>query len=146
FLAVTPWSCTWEGSRGKAWVTRFSTSTWAMFRSVPISKVTVRLYWPSLLDCDDMYNMFSTPLTCCSIGAATVSATTCAFPGPDLDRIDGRRPPGVVRVVGDITPEGQADRDRRGFSHARPSRGRARATAQADPGPHQQPRPGQGGE
>src|SRR5689334_22724067 len=26
-----------------------------------------------------MYSMFSTPLTCCSIGAATVSATTCAL-------------------------------------------------------------------
>ena len=26
-----------------------------------------------------MYIMFSTPLTCCSIGAAMVSATTCAL-------------------------------------------------------------------
>ena len=26
-----------------------------------------------------MYNMFSTPTTCCSIGAATVSAITLAF-------------------------------------------------------------------
>src|SRR5579872_2860307 len=26
-----------------------------------------------------MYSMFSTPLTCCSMGAATVSATTCAL-------------------------------------------------------------------
>src|ERR1700719_3871511 len=26
-----------------------------------------------------MYIMFSTPLTCCSMGAATVSATTCAL-------------------------------------------------------------------
>ena len=44
-----------------------------MFRSVPTSKVTVRLYEPSLLLCDDMYIMLSTPLTCCSMGAATVS-------------------------------------------------------------------------
>src|SRR5207248_4346269 len=28
---------------------------------------------------DDMYNMPSTPFTCCSIGAATVSATTWAL-------------------------------------------------------------------
>src|SRR5947209_17809534 len=79
FFVVTPWSCTCEGTRGRAWVTRFSTSTWAMFRSVPISKVTVRLYWPSFVDCEDMYIMPSTPLTCCSIGAATVLATTMAF-------------------------------------------------------------------
>src|ERR1700683_3589389 len=33
-----------------------------------------------------MYSMFSTPLTCCSIGAATVSATTVAFaPGYEVD-------------------------------------------------------------
>src|SRR5204862_366819 len=55
------------------------TSTWAMLMSVPSAKVTSRVYDPSLLDCDDMYIMFSTPLTCCSIGAATVSATTWAL-------------------------------------------------------------------
>jgi len=27
----------------------------------------------------DMYSMFSTPLICCSMGVATVSATTCAL-------------------------------------------------------------------
>src|SRR5260370_31533710 len=33
-----------------------------------------------------MYIMFSTPLTCCSMGAATVSATTWALaPGYDAD-------------------------------------------------------------
>src|ERR1043165_6893357 len=33
-----------------------------------------------------MYIMPSTPLTCCSIGAATVSATTCALaPGYEAD-------------------------------------------------------------
>src|SRR5438105_39546 len=33
-----------------------------------------------------MYSMFSTPLTCCSMGAATVSATTWALaPGYDAD-------------------------------------------------------------
>lgn len=44
--------------------------------SVPTSKVTVRLYVPSLALVEEMYSMFSTPLTSCSIGAATVSATT----------------------------------------------------------------------
>src|ERR1700733_7073405 len=45
----------------------------------PSLKVMVRLYEPSLLLCDDIYIMFSTPLICCSIGAATVSATTWAL-------------------------------------------------------------------
>ncbi len=49
-----------------------------MLTSVPIANVTSRVYEPSLLLCDDMYSMPSTPTTCCSIGAATVSATTCA--------------------------------------------------------------------
>ena len=31
------------------------------------------------VDCDDMYSMFSTPLTCCSMGAAMDSATTWAL-------------------------------------------------------------------
>src|SRR6516162_4166965 len=44
-----------------------------------MSKVTARVYEPSLPICEDMYSMFSTPLTCCSIGAATVSATTWAL-------------------------------------------------------------------
>ena len=34
--------------------TRFCTITRAVFRSVPRSKVTVRVYEPSLPDCDDM--------------------------------------------------------------------------------------------
>src|SRR5207302_7181288 len=58
---------------------RFCTSTWAILTLVPNSKVTSRLYEPSLLLCDDMYSMFSTPTICCSIGAATVSATTLAL-------------------------------------------------------------------
>ena len=59
--------------------TRFCTMTRAMFRLVPISKVTVSVYEPSLPIWDDMYSMPSTPLTCCSIGAATVAATTWAL-------------------------------------------------------------------
>src|SRR5580658_7644815 len=53
--------------------------TWARFKSTPSLNVIVRLYEPSLVHCDAMYIMFSTPLTCCSMGAATVSATTWAL-------------------------------------------------------------------
>src|SRR5437762_9093499 len=79
FLTVTPVALTTSGSDGSAWATRFCTSTWAASRLTPSLKVTVRLYEPSLVHCDDMYIMFSTPLTCCSIGAATVSETTWAL-------------------------------------------------------------------
>ncbi len=50
-----------------------------MFTSAPILKVTSRVYEPSLLLFDDMYIIPSTPTTCCSMGAATVSATTWAL-------------------------------------------------------------------
>src|SRR6516165_3640063 len=79
FLTVTPVALMTSGSIGRACETRFCTNTWAVSRSTPSLKVTVRLYEPSLLHCDDMYIIFSTPLTCCSIGAAIVSATTWAL-------------------------------------------------------------------
>src|SRR6266567_1320567 len=79
FLTVTPVALMTSGKRGRACATRFCTSTWAVSRLTPSLKVTVRVYEPSLLHCDDMYIMFSTPLTCCSMGAATVSATTWAL-------------------------------------------------------------------
>src|ERR1700722_14967149 len=79
FLTVTPVALMTSGSVGSAWATRFCTSTWAVSRLTPSRKVMVRLYEPSLLHCDDMYIMFSTPLICCSIGAAMVSATTWAL-------------------------------------------------------------------
>src|SRR6266446_2986975 len=79
FLTVTPVALTTSGSVGMAWATRFCTSTWAVSRLTPSRKVMVSWYEPSLLHCDDMYIMFSTPLTCCSIGAATASATTWAL-------------------------------------------------------------------
>ncbi len=79
FLTVTPRRLTRSGRIGSASDTRFCTSTCAMFRSTPFLNVTVRMYVPSLVHCDDMYSMLSTPLTCCSIGAATVSATTWAL-------------------------------------------------------------------
>src|SRR3954462_14019045 len=76
FLTVTPVAFTTSGSTGRACDTRFCTWTWAVSRSTPSLNVTIRLYEPSLLHCEDMYSMFSTPLICCSIGAATVSGTT----------------------------------------------------------------------
>jgi hypothetical protein len=54
FLIVRPWRCTASGNWGMASETRFCTMTSAVFRSVPRSKVTVRLYEPSLPHCDDM--------------------------------------------------------------------------------------------
>ena len=79
FFVVTPVCFTMSGSVGKAIETRFCTSTWAMSRLVPNSNVTVRLYAPSFVHCDDMYMIPSTPFTCCSIGAATESATSRAL-------------------------------------------------------------------
>src|ERR1700677_4496392 len=79
FFVVTPVCLMTSGINGNARATRFWTITCARFKSTPSLKVIVRLYEPSLVHCDAMYIMFSTPLTCCSIGAATVSATTWAL-------------------------------------------------------------------
>ena len=79
FLVATPVCLMTVGIKGRARATRFWTITWARFKSTPSLKVIVKVYEPSLVHCDDMYIMFSTPLTCCSIGAATVSATTWAL-------------------------------------------------------------------
>src|SRR6266849_10954731 len=79
FLTVTPVTLITSGNVGSAWATRFCTSTCAVSRLTPSLNVTVQLYEPSLLDCEDMYIMFSTPWICCSMGAATVSATTLAL-------------------------------------------------------------------
>src|SRR5204863_9566987 len=73
------WRCTSCGNCGTARATRFCTWTSAFLTFVPSLKVTVRPYEPSLLEFDDMYCIPSRPLTCCSIGAATVSATTPAL-------------------------------------------------------------------
>ena len=48
-LTVTPMARVTSGSVGWAMATRFCTSTWAMFTSVPSAKVTSRVYEPSLL-------------------------------------------------------------------------------------------------
>src|SRR5919204_6199538 len=86
FLTEMPRRLTSSGRIGSASDSRFWTSTWEMFRSDPGLNVTVNVYDPSLAHWEDMYIMPSTPLTCCSIGAATVSATTWALaPGYDAD-------------------------------------------------------------
>ncbi len=54
FLTLTPVCLSTSGSIGVARLTRFCTMTWAMFRSTPCLKVTVRLYDPSLVHCEDM--------------------------------------------------------------------------------------------
>src|SRR5205823_14593080 len=79
FLTVTPWRRTSSGSDGSATASRLWTCTWALSRLVPISNVMVSEYDPSDELVEDMYIMFSTPLTCCSIGAATVLATSLAL-------------------------------------------------------------------
>ena len=79
FFTETPRRFTRSGSSGSASDSRFCTMTCEMFRSLPGLNVIVSVYAPSLVHCDDIYIIRSTPFTCCSIGAATVSATTCAL-------------------------------------------------------------------
>src|SRR3984885_3980258 len=79
FCPCTPILRTSAGSRGCAMATRFCTCTWAMSRLVPSSKLTWIEKRPSAVDCEYMYNMFSTPLICCSIGVTTVEATPSAL-------------------------------------------------------------------
>ncbi len=54
FMVVTPIRFTSSGSEAWAMATRFCTSTWAMFRSVPTAKVTSKSIWPSLVERDAM--------------------------------------------------------------------------------------------
>ena len=77
-MTVTPIDRTCSGRRGSAVLTRFCTSTCAVSRLVPSLKVTVSDMLPSLVDCDVMYSMLSTPLISCSSGVATVLATISA--------------------------------------------------------------------
>ena len=51
---VTPVCRTTSGSSGMARLTRFCTSTWARFRLMPGLNVTVSVYEPSLVLCEDM--------------------------------------------------------------------------------------------
>ena len=54
FLTVTPRRLTRSGKIGSARLSRFWTRTWAMFRSTPFLNVTVSVYMPSLVHCEDM--------------------------------------------------------------------------------------------
>ncbi len=78
FLVTTPLRCTSSGNCGCAIATRFCTSTCALSRSVPSLKVMVMVSWPFEVAWLYMYSMSSTPLICCSMGAATVSEMVCA--------------------------------------------------------------------
>ena len=78
FRTVTPSRRTSSGSRGSATETRFCTSTCAVSMSVPGLNTTLMFSVPSPTDCEVMYSMLSTPFTSCSIGVATVCASTSA--------------------------------------------------------------------
>ena len=54
FLTATPRRLTRSGKIGSASDSRFCTKTWAMLRSTPSLKVTVSVYVPSLVHCEDM--------------------------------------------------------------------------------------------
>ena len=81
-------------------LTRFCTSTWAMSGLVPSLNVTVSRMAPSLVACDSMYIIPSTPFTCSSIGAATVSDDGPGV-GPGVGRGDDHLRRHHVRVLGD---------------------------------------------
>ncbi len=53
-LVCTPCFCTASGSEASALDTRFSTRICAWSPSVPILKLTVSVYWPSLVEMEDM--------------------------------------------------------------------------------------------
>src|SRR5260370_41895834 len=81
---VTPSRCTSSGRRGSACETRFSTSCWARLGFVPSLKVILILRLPSLVACDSIYSISSTPFICSSRGDATLAAITFGFaPGYD---------------------------------------------------------------
>src|SRR5690606_26678217 len=75
-VVVTPRRCTSGGRRGSACATRFCTNCCALSGSTPSLKCTVTARLPSLLACDCMYSMSSTPLIDSSSGEATVAAIT----------------------------------------------------------------------
>ncbi len=54
FFVVTPMRLTSSGSLASATATRFCTSTWAVSRLVPSSKVTLSVIWPSFVHFEDM--------------------------------------------------------------------------------------------
>src|SRR5450432_4633126 len=79
FFVLMPRFFTAAGREGFAADTRFCVSIFALSRLVPTSKDTCIVVVPSLALIDCMYNMFSTPFTCCSMGVATACSTFSAF-------------------------------------------------------------------
>ena len=75
---VTPWRRTSSGSWDTAACTRLSTLIAARSGSVPTANVTVIDRKPLPALAERRYSMPSTPLICCSSGAATVSAIVSA--------------------------------------------------------------------
>ena len=87
-ITDTPCCFTDVGRVASACDMRFCTFTVAISRSVPSSNVMVSIYEPSEPEVELRYIMPSTPLTCCSMGTPTVSATVCASaPGYIADTI-----------------------------------------------------------
>ncbi len=78
FCTTSPWRDTSAGRSGRARWTRLLTLMAFWSGLVPISNVTVRFIVPEPVDVESWYSMFSTPLICCSSGAATVAATVSA--------------------------------------------------------------------
>ena len=72
FCTVTPCTTTGSGSDDCAILTLFCTCTVAMSISVPTANVMVKEYAPEDEELEDIYNIPSTPFTCCSIGIPTV--------------------------------------------------------------------------
>ena len=78
FCTVTPLRRTSSGRPGSASRTRLATLFAARSTSVPMSKVTVVVTRPLLVEIELMYCIPSTPLICSSIGAATVFCNASA--------------------------------------------------------------------
>ncbi len=76
-VMLMPVLLTAAGRRPWAEATRFCTSTAAMERSYPVSKVTVMELVPSFELVELMYRMPSTPLMACSNGMVTADSTIC---------------------------------------------------------------------
>ena len=76
FSTVTPYWRTTSGNVLVAVCTRLFTLIMAWSGSVPTLKETIRFISPLEAEVEFIYNISSTPFTCCSIGAATVSAMT----------------------------------------------------------------------
>src|SRR6202012_3729071 len=75
---ATPRRLATDGNKGVAILTRFCTSRVAISISVPILNVTFICIRPLLVLLLCMYSMPGVPLTCCSMGVATVCSTVWA--------------------------------------------------------------------